>query len=308
MKHFDVMGNSRSPGLEIPSDPELMELAVTLEPNGLTCDAIDAFVRCLAAAALALWPRWWESPSSEKKTPAPGRHETWAKRAAALAQDQKLPLPTGFRPEQHADQLSLALFQRSFFLRAHAPEFPDQLARALSWFESHACARVFYERSQTNDGALERRFMSPPRVQSDGTCGNHSLWVVPDSGIPAGWSLKMGPLAGRPHPLSPGEQKLAGRIAADSALAGAFQYNVSVTTKFGRRYMVDLFHQIPAFIVEIDGFQHHNTRKAFFADRHRDYEFLVSGFPVLRIDHDEILRDLESAIAKIHDVLLFLQH
>lgn len=301
------MGNVQPPDVEIPRDSELMELAVTLEPKGLACDAVDALVHCLAAAALALWPRWWESPSSEKKTPPLGRHETWAKRAAALAQDRKLPLPTDFRPEQHADQLSLALFQRSFFLRAHAPEFPDHLARALGWFETHARASVLCERSRTNDAALEPAFASPPPVQPDGARRNHSLLAVPDSRIPAGWFLTMGPLAGLPHPLSPGEKKLAGRIASDPALAGTFQYNVSVTTKFGRRYMADLFHEKPAFIVEVDGFRCHNTREAFFADRHRDYEFLVSGFPVLRIDHDEILRDVESVIAKIHDVLLFLQ-
>ena len=44
-------------------------------------------------------------------------------------------------------------------------------------------------------------------------------------------------------------------------------------------------------------------RIAFMHDRHRDYELALSGYAVLRLANDEVVQDLEKAIAKIRDLV-----
>ena len=44
------------------------------------------------------------------------------------------------------------------------------------------------------------------------------------------------------------------------------------------------------------------------ADRHRDFELLVSGYAVLRLSNEEVLTDTARAVAKIRKVVSIRQH
>lgn len=119
--------------------------------------------------------------------------------------------------------------------------------------------------------------------------------------------VRLWPLLGRPHPLSPGEQKLYQTLQVDATLAGLFQFNCPVTTEHGNTYIVDLLATAFKIVVEIDGYGHHANRVAFSIDRQRDYELHTSGYLVLRLPHDEIMQDLEACMEKIRRFLTFRQ-
>ncbi|MEL7503514.1 MAG: DUF559 domain-containing protein [Cyanobacteria bacterium J06554_6] len=112
------------------------------------------------------------------------------------------------------------------------------------------------------------------------------------------------PVQGRPHPFSPGEQRLAQRLAQDDELAVLFGFNQSVQT-VRHRYLVDLLWPAGRVVVEIDGYGYHADRFSFSQDRQRDYELLISGYIVLRLPHNEVMDDVEMALDKIRDVVRF---
>ncbi|MGH9830342.1 MAG: endonuclease domain-containing protein, partial [Blastocatellia bacterium] len=107
------------------------------------------------------------------------------------------------------------------------------------------------------------------------------------------------PILGAPHPLSPGERKLAERLLADPELAPLFAFNRRIAGRHGNDYIVDLVWQEGGLVVEVDSFQAHGSRFAFAQDRHRDYELMAANYRVLRITHDEAARDTDSAVEKI---------
>jgi len=111
---------------------------------------------------------------------------------------------------------------------------------------------------------------------------------------------RLWPLLGRPHPFSPGEQRLAERLADHPGLGSLFQFNTWVQSKWNNRYLVDLLWPTGKLVVEVDGYRTHSPRAVFAADRQRDYELLASGYRVLRITHDEIMQDVDTAVEKIH--------
>jgi very-short-patch-repair endonuclease len=119
--------------------------------------------------------------------------------------------------------------------------------------------------------------------------------------------VRLWPLLGRPHPLSPGEQKLYQTLQADTMLAAQFQFNCPVTTELGNTYIVDLLADALKVVVEVDGYRHHSNRVAFGIDRQRDYELHTSGYLVLRLPHDDIMQDLEACMEKIRRFLAFRQ-
>jgi very-short-patch-repair endonuclease len=121
----------------------------------------------------------------------------------------------------------------------------------------------------------------------------------------AGEEPWLGPVRGKPHPLSETEQRLASLIARDVELAPLFAFNQLVDTVRGTRPKVDLVWAGGRLVVELDGFSDHGGRAAFMHDRHRDYELSLSGYSVLRIANDEVSQDIEKAVDKIRDMVRF---
>ena len=117
--------------------------------------------------------------------------------------------------------------------------------------------------------------------------------------------VRIWPIHGRPHPLSPGEQLLAKYLGHDRDLGTLFEFNQLIETARKSRYLVDLIWNEGKVAIEVDGYRTHGNQYAFATDRQRDYELLVSGYLVLRLTHDEVIADPELAVDKIRDVVRF---
>ncbi|HKV42867.1 MAG TPA: DUF559 domain-containing protein [Blastocatellia bacterium] len=111
------------------------------------------------------------------------------------------------------------------------------------------------------------------------------------------------PVTGAPHPLSPGERKLAARLRTDLELAPLFAFNRRIKGRHGNEYIVDLVWPSGKLIVEVDSFPVHGNRYAFRQDRHRDYELMAANYRILRITDDEAAGDTESAVEKIRQLV-----
>jgi very-short-patch-repair endonuclease len=110
------------------------------------------------------------------------------------------------------------------------------------------------------------------------------------------------PVFGRPHPLSPIEQRLSRMINADAELAPKFIFNARVSDVSLKSPRVDLLWTEGRLVIEFDGAEHRG-RRAYREDRHRDYELMCAGYLVLRITNDEIIEDHARAIEKIRSVV-----
>ncbi len=174
------------------------------------------------------------------------------------------------------------------------------LIRAVEWIASNTKASIAL--------LVEEELLDHPEMSS-ALCGSiDSLLSHPhhrtDDLIPENKSA-IWPIIGMPHPLSPGEQLLSKRLLQDSELSPLFQFNQRVETIRKNTYMVDLLWHDGRLIIEVDGYRFHSPRSAFLYDRQRDYEFTISGYRVLRLDHDEVIHDIELAVEKIRDVVRF---
>lgn len=115
--------------------------------------------------------------------------------------------------------------------------------------------------------------------------------------------VRWDPVVGRPHPASEAEILLYRALEASTDLAGRFRYNVPVPSALGSAPIVDLLEPEAYLVVEVDGYAFHRSPRQFARDRQRDFELLVTGYRVLRLTHDEVVRDPRSAVDKIRAVL-----
>ena len=119
--------------------------------------------------------------------------------------------------------------------------------------------------------------------------------------------LWLWPLTGRPHPLSEGEHRLAAALRQDADLHTLFSFNCRVRTIYQSEPIVDLLWTEGRVVVEVYG-ESHRQADQYAADRHRDFELLVSGYVVLRLSNEEVLTDTARAVAKIRKVVSLRQH
>jgi hypothetical protein len=286
---------------------------------------IDHIIGNLADVALAMWPAWYGDAVrvADCRLPALDFHRQlsdrllradlacrdiscgWAWRASALCRRGKPPRPAGFPPAFHAAQLSRVIEPDDFLIvlgiEAVEPDHLLGLARAVEWFASATAARllvVIPEGTATADAL-------------DGINFGALHWTVPEVRPPGHQeasdecTARVWPTVGKPHPFSPGEQLLALRLADDPELTGLFAHNSSIRSRFGRAFIVDLLWEAGRLIVEIDGYGHHSDRRAFAADRQRDYELSLSGYLTIRLPHDEVMADGERALEKVRNVVRF---
>jgi len=287
---------------------------------------LEDALRKLAEVSLALWPHWYTgdgrpfftSPTDlESFLKNPGtlacfgrsRQEIslhWLKAAVRLCQAGQMPWPAPFPDAVQASQLALTIGRhRLGMILGTEEEHPAAgrllgLARSAEWLagQTGASLAVVIPASLADHPELEPiRYqavfpVSPP--------GEKRVAQEPDEAVHVVW-----PVAGIPHPLSPGEQKLARGLLRDPELAGLFEFNQPVDTARSNRWLVDLLWRAGKLVVEVDGYRHHAHREAFARDRHRDYELTISGYTVLRLTHDEVMNDIQAALNKIRDVVRF---
>ncbi len=120
--------------------------------------------------------------------------------------------------------------------------------------------------------------------------------------VPEQEDVWLWPVLGQPHPNSPGELKLANALMADADLAELFRYNQRVETIYKSYPIVDILWDEGRVVVEIDGNFHAQPRQ-YATDRHRDFQLLVTGYLVLRLPHEEVMRDTAHAVEKIRKVV-----
>lgn len=235
---------------------------------------------------------------------------TWLQAAADRCRRGELPLLPHFPHDQQLAQLACAIDPNRLIILLAVDDLTPQpfhlygLARLLVWLRQATPIQInlllptalaeHAELESVRYGAIHLPSSLPtPTEQSnaDEAVEQHrsSVW----------------PIQGKPHPFSPGEQQLAAQLALDLELASLFQCNAMVHTVHHSSYYADLLWSAGRVVVEIDGYKIHSRRAAFRADRHRDYELLLSGYLVLRLSHDEVMQDVELAVEKIRDVVRF---
>jgi len=276
-------------------------------------------LRNLAEIALGMWPAWYGQPtiylqpahlellpSEQIYAFHPNISPPWFQRASQLCQKSKLPLIKKLPRNLQLSQLALTIDPNNltFILAICDPTpLPERLfsvSRLSTWLAQETGARVavlippdlthhaglapiLYEAA-----TLATQSQSAPESQPEEK-ERHTIW----------------PIEGRPHPSSPGEQRLAAALAQDTELAALFQFNQPIITNAGTTYFVDLLWSVGQVVIEVDGYSYHSGPIPFRVDRQRDYELLISGYIVLRLPHDEVMNDVKAALKKIRAVVRF---
>jgi very-short-patch-repair endonuclease len=285
---------------------------------------LDEALAALAASAACLWPAWYGredvdgrpgSPSlvraadrrtlSEIGAEIPELSTAWAELAFPRCRAGVAPTVHALPRAIQAEQLALALDPQGVLLVLACTDAdpPEErvlaLAKAAEWLAREARARValLVPLPLLDRAVLEPLLYRAVRLVDD----RAPLRGEEPATEPT--EVRVFPVLGRPHPLSPGEQRLAALLAQDGELGGLFTCNQRVRTVRGTEPLVDLHWAAGRLVVEIDGYRGHSEPWAFRADRQRDYELLASGYRVLRVTHDEVMADAELALEKIRDVV-----
>lgn len=285
---------------------------------------LDEALAALTASAACLWPAWYgredvggrpASPSlaraadrrtlSEIGAEIPALSTAWAEVAFPRCRAGEAPTVHALPRATQAEQLALALDPQGllFVLACTDPDAPEErvlaLAKAAEWSAREARARValVVPLPLLDRAALEPLLYGAVRISVDRAPQRGEAAATEPS------EVHVFPVLGRPHPLSPGEQRLASLLARDAELGGLFTCNERVRTARGTEPLVDLHWAAGRLVVEIDGYRGHSEPWAFRADRQRDYELLASGYRVLRLTHDEVMADAELALEKVRDVV-----
>lgn len=275
---------------------------------------IDEFlneaVEGLARVALALWPNWYDRliPLSESRTPSWRQQcsPLWRETAQHYCRTGQLPLPRGYAAAEQAMQLALTLAPSHLAIAIAVDEVRQEspliLRFAGEWLTANTLASVFIivpatawrdsnlrELLPCSDILVDSRLDEPPATEEKRP------------------RVDVLPVIGAPHPLSPGEQKLARCLLDDAELAPLFAYNQRIIGRHGNAYTVDLVWTGGRLVVEVDSYSLHNNRFMFAHDRHRDYELMASDYRVLRITDEEAANDTASAVAKIRQLVRLLR-
>lgn len=311
----------------------VVDLSTFSSADALISEMLDS----LAGLARALWPAWYggvlslelidpvltpdqrrASRELERLIDPRWRTEisaSWFLAARERVRAGEPPLIPSLPPSAQARQLGLAIggdrLTPLLILWDRSPESSRLLvlARVAEWLASETRSRVLvmvheglancreldginyqairwddHEDHVTEPGLNARADAPPPSIER-----KDRLW----------------PIQGRPHPLSPGELRLADALARDELLGPLFQFNMLVTADSRAVYCVDLLWAVGKLVVEIDGYEYHSSRWMFSADRRRDHDLLISGYLVMRIPHDEVLTDTTAAVEKIRRLVLF---
>jgi very-short-patch-repair endonuclease len=242
-------------------------------------DAVQAIVRATAAGVMR-WLDQWEL--------APVR--PWLSAARSLVGAGLLPIPEDYEPPAHLRDFRRLLPHHRFHIRVGVDKkanAPDQDLRELERLLQWACDLL----------QADALLLLASGEEAQPLADNDTGLAEPEIAEPEP-EIVAPPLQGKPHPLSESEQKLARAIAADSLLAPLFAFNAPVRLGPVSQPCVDLLWNAGKLVIEIDDATHWHKIK-YAADRQRDFELMASGYLVLRITAEEVLRDLAKALSKI---------
>jgi very-short-patch-repair endonuclease len=297
----------------------VLGVGAALPPIGVQ-DIIDS----LAKLALDAWPIWFDDEdfsgcsndtagraALQIKVRAiaarlPSVSANWANSAASLALSGRVPRVRSHPAEVELRQLCQAISPSQPVLIFDGRDLLERSAaeaaiHALEWIaRSGPCLVIMlFKELPPNEPPFERVLFGA----SDASRREHI-----EEGAAAGGPFRItplwvGPIRGRPHPLSNEEKRLAEVLSRDGELAGLFSFNQVIETVHGGRPRVDMLWRIGRLVVEVDGYPDHANRAAFARDRQRDFELLLSGYVVLRLANDEVAQDLHRAVEKIRSIV-----
>lgn len=290
-------------------------------------------VRSLAEAARLLWPDWYDGSirldfdAEAVSRPAIDRlaarqvlrrrrgvNAQWLTAAWHACRSGRVPLVPRLALSLQAEQLALALADDRllFAVMLYDTAVNDggllSLSRSLEWLARETDAKVVVIASESLRTRPELDGITSSAIQFEVNIGEGRARAIDDFGSDERREEQkhlVCPIIGRPHPASPGEQKLAARLASDPELAELFRFNERITTAFNSRFLVDLVWPSGRVVIEIDGYGYHSTPAAFHADRHRDYELQLSGYLVLRLPHESVVDDVDLAVERIREFVSF---
>jgi very-short-patch-repair endonuclease len=300
-------------------------LLARISPAATTEAIVEQVIELFAATARRLWPIWFTNVSfGQCRNDTLGRLAAnviarstaeeiqglslpWVEEATRLVLESRVPRVRAAVPAVELAQLALAVSRTGTVLVADVSETcvgpnPAATVHALEWIAQHirgAVVALFHE-LPPSEPPFDRILYGARRIT---WAGNADLSIIAPDPATEGAGPWIAPWQGLPHPLSDVEQRIAKALSADAELGPLFGFNQFVDTVRGSRPKVDLVWTQGRLVVELDGYASHGSRIAFMHDRHRDYELALSGYTVLRLANDEVVQDLEKAIAKIRDLV-----
>lgn len=287
-------------------------------------DIISDTIHGLARVSRAAWPDWFsiqncftgkeekislDGPLTNQLTvdklvqTTGGISASWLRSAVEACENGKSPLVRGVPNSIQIKQLALTIApdRLVIVLGVNEKDPSDErllgFAKAAEWIARESGCRVVaiihhsLQKSRALDSIRYRSISLVTEVVMPGSEDDE-----PDKAL-------FGPVCGKPHPFSPGEQKLAEKLLVDPELSSCFQFNQRIRSERESTYIVDLLWLEGKVIVEVDGYSFHSSPQAFKMDRNRDYELIISGYIVLRLPHEEIMTDVDLALEKIRDVV-----
>lgn len=293
-------------------------VALDLHAERSTDHCIEAALRQIAVALAQLWPLLWNGEDfSDWRDDALGLAHLPIRLAAladrlpslrpSLACDLVLRLMRNRSPRLRNveagiewAQLTLAFAPAGLILavRLDADRYAPARIRALEWLAQHANVGVAVLTDGAADADAFERVAYASRYVARRT--TDEAFAIPcDDQAPLVLALPPAP-EGRPHPMSPIEQKLYRLIQGDDELRPLFVFNKTVRLSL-LVARIDLVWLDGRVAVEIDGHEH-RAAAMFRADRHRDYELMCAGYRVLRMTNDDVETDAALAIEKIRTV------
>lgn len=306
-------------------------LAVDFRRAVTVAGFIETAIAQLARAVSGLWPFLWNGEDfSELRDDAlsrahlpirlaelgrrlPRLSQTWARAIVPQLQNGRVP-----RLDAPLDlewsQLVFAFSPDGLIIATplQSPDVAEAQARALEWLAQRADVSFLVLADAMPADPIPARFLFDARAMSypDGdTSRERAADATADPGaideVPVVVALPPAP-EGRPHPMSPIEQKLYALIQAEDELRPLFAFNKTVPSLPLLQARADILWLDGRVVVEIDGPEHRAAAK-FRADRHRDYELMCAGFRVLRITNDDVAADAALAVEKIRTVVRLCQ-
>ena len=289
--------------IEIPSDGDLKFAAATSQA-----------VQVLAEAAKTLWSDLSSANSEDRSAgheavPAVDSFSAWYRQAATLVQSEKAPVLPGLNLTLQLERLSQLLDSDHLLLLVSLTKVDatrtdlQGFVALLEWLAVNSQARVL---AAVDRDTAEHPALEPVRYDAWGfevDLDRDTMDTQRISGTRRKPPARVYPIIGRPHPMSPGEQLLANSLHADAELKGLFLFNQPLISVLGNRFIVDLYWPEGRLVVEVDSYCFHSDAITFTSDRQRDYELQLSGALVLRVTHDEVMRDVTTVLEKLRKLI-----
>lgn len=303
--------------------PQRPMIWLSLASGGFLPEILESAVAQVARVLTGLWPYPWGEDFSSLRDDAlskahlPIRLKALAETLPALSQSWAfaavLQMLRGRSPRVRDAGLSLEWAQLVNAVSpcglvlgmAFASDQPtaDQ-THALEWLAQHGdVALVALSQRMPQTSAIDRISYGARHVRtSPAPCVAEGLIIEqPGHSDPPVVLALPAPPEGRPHPMSPVEQRLYKLIQADDELRPLFMFNRTVPGLPLLQARVDLVWLEGRVAVEIDGHEHRAAAK-YRADRHRDFELMCAGYRVLRITNEDVETDAALAVEKIRSV------